>query len=80
KQKYHQIDDLIQKLIVQQNILISQQTLSLLSFTTNLCKHLCCTTTELKKTILAQLFELGNTVFKNKIQKVLLELLIVSPD
>ncbi|CAG8802087.1 17414_t:CDS:2, partial [Racocetra fulgida] len=80
KQKRRQIGNPIQESIVQQNTLISQQTSSLSSSTTNPYKRPCRTTTEPEKTILAQLFELEDTVSENEIQKVLSELLTVSPD
>ncbi|CAG8809747.1 20127_t:CDS:1, partial [Racocetra fulgida] len=59
----------IQEPIVQQDTLILQQTLSLSSSTTNPYKRSRRTTTKAEKMILAQLFELGDTVSENEIQK-----------
>ncbi|CAG8749667.1 19118_t:CDS:2 [Cetraspora pellucida] len=80
--KYNQIDNSIQESIDQQDTLILQQTLSLSSSATNPFKYSCCITTEAEKTILAQLFKLGDSdiASENKIKKVLSELLTISSD
>ncbi|CAG8738137.1 5641_t:CDS:2 [Cetraspora pellucida] len=61
-----------QEVLEEDDILISQQTSSPLSSATNSFKHSCHIITEAEKTILAQLFELGDsdTASENKIQKI----------
>ncbi|CAG8557516.1 13746_t:CDS:1, partial [Racocetra fulgida] len=77
KQKCKQVSNPIQESNVQQqNTLVPEQT----SFSANPLKRLHRTTSEIERTILSRLLELGDTISNNKIQEAVSDLNTVSSD